>query len=207
MQDFGVKPSMVVPSFVRDRVIDIHALHPSQVFVEDIADTLSKGCRYAGRCPYPYSIAQHAVFTSYLVGYVSGHWEDFLAYEALHHDDTEAYIGDIMGPFKRLLTYSPPAPALFSSISEFEAKIRAQAIAPALRLLPEEPEEVKRADLWALRLEQRYLQGREDVEAPIPNGWTADQVRHYLRPLHWRRARDLYLDRHLELYPECTGTL
>lgn len=195
MRDFGVKEGMFVPSYVVDEVIDIDALTPAQVSVEDIADTLSKGCRYAGRCPYPYSVAQHAVFTAWLLEGTG------LEYEGLHHDDTEAYIGDIMGPFKSQLRVTRPEEWLEElRVSEFEAKIRRQAIAPALGLLPEEPAAVKQADLWALRLEQRYLQGRLDVEAPL-NGLSVTQIKYHLRPLHWRRARDLYMEKHWELKP------
>jgi hypothetical protein len=171
---------MLIPSFIEGRLIDMFKLRPEHVHVEDIANTLAKINRYNGRTPHPYSVAQHAVFVSYLCP---------LALEGLHHDDTEAYLGDVSSPVKRLLP-------LFGRIEE---RMRRRAIAPAFGLSADEPAMVKWADVAALRMEQVFIQGRKDV--PFPEKvieW--DRVRELLRPMHWTAARDAYLERHWELY-------
>lgn len=84
---------------------------PDEVHVHDIARGIANECRYAGhiRDDAPgtfYSVAEHA--------YLVGGWAEYLAEcrgftpaEVLdaarwghHHDDTEAYIGDIIRPLK-----------------------------------------------------------------------------------------------------------
>ena len=171
----------LVPSFVGNELVDVFWLRPEQVRVEDVAETLSKINRFNGRTPYPYSVAQHAVLTSHLTAPV---W----AFEALHHDDTEAYLGDVIGPVKRLLPL----------VGRIEKRIRRRAIAPAFGLCAHEPVSVKDADYAALRIEQVCLQSRG---VPIPPLHTPlSKVKDMLRPLHWRKARDLYLERHWELY-------
>lgn len=107
--------------------------------VEDIAHALSNICRFTGHCRGFYSVAQHAVLTSYLA-------PPEHAFHALHHDDVEAVMGDVSSPLKRLI---PQYKAIERRV---EAVILAQFGLPA-----ETPPEVKRADLVALRTEQRDL--------------------------------------------------
>jgi hypothetical protein len=69
--------------------------------VEDVAHALSMLCRYTGHSKRFYSVAEHVV---------RGAWElkkllvdPDLIYAFLHHDDTEAYVGDVSRPLKSLL--------------------------------------------------------------------------------------------------------
>lgn len=116
-------------------------LHPekSVITLEDIAHALSNLCRFTGQCREFYSVAQHAVYTSYLVP------AEF-AYEALHHDDAEAVLGDVSSPLKRLL------PEYKVIERRVEAAMRAQFGLPAI-----ESPEVKHADLRMLATEKRDL--------------------------------------------------
>lgn len=72
-----------------------HILAPrrEEICVEDIAHALSMQCRYTGHCRWHYSVAQHAYLASLFVAAP-------FAYEALHHDDSEAYICDMNRPMK-----------------------------------------------------------------------------------------------------------
>lgn len=64
--------------------------------IEDIAAGLAKQCRYNGQFRGWYSVAQHSVILSYLV-------EPAHAKEAMLHDASEAFIGDMIRPVKNIL--------------------------------------------------------------------------------------------------------
>jgi hypothetical protein len=73
-----------------------------ELTLHDVAHSLARVSRYNGHFMAPdYSVAEHAVLVSYLV-------EKFydnkpLALAALHHDDSEAFTGDLPTPFKNFL--------------------------------------------------------------------------------------------------------
>lgn len=71
---------------------------PEDFQAVDIAHALSQVCRYAGHCRVFYSVAQHSVHVMRLV-VAAGRPE--LAFAALMHDATEAYVGDVIRPIKR----------------------------------------------------------------------------------------------------------
>ncbi len=93
---------MFVPSYVDGKLRDLASLTCVDIRLEDVADTLAKINRYCGRTPYPYSVAQHAVLVAELTRLLDG-YETGVEYNALHHDDTEAFMGDIIYPVKRLV--------------------------------------------------------------------------------------------------------
>jgi hypothetical protein len=87
---------------------------PEQVCLEDIAVALSRICRFTGHCRHFYSVAEHSVLASMLA---ERKGESVAVQQAtLMHDATEAYIGDINSPLKRMLG---------TSITKIEGKIRA----------------------------------------------------------------------------------
>jgi uncharacterized protein len=66
---------------------------PDDVDIQDIAHALSMLCRYNGHVTKFYSVAEHCVLMSQAV-------TPQRALEALLHDATEAYVGDMIRPLK-----------------------------------------------------------------------------------------------------------
>ena len=110
-----------------------------EVAIADIAAALSKVCRFAGHLPYFYSVAQHAVNTSYIV-------PEEHAYTALMHDLAEGFTNDLPTPLKVAIP-------LFKDL---EVAIES-AMAVQFNFQYPLPAEVKLADLQMLGLEKIYI--------------------------------------------------
>lgn len=67
---------------------------PEEIDVNDLAWHLASIPRYGGAAKQFYSVAQHAVLVSMLVPQEH-------AWVALHHEDPEAWLGDLLGPNKK----------------------------------------------------------------------------------------------------------
>jgi hypothetical protein len=67
-----------------------------EIHIEDIAAALSKLCRYGGHCKRFYSVAEHCVLMANAAS-------PSLAFAALMHDASEAYLSDVIRPIKRHL--------------------------------------------------------------------------------------------------------
>jgi hypothetical protein len=66
---------------------------PEEIHIRDIARGLAMKCRYGGHVTRFYSVAEHSV-------YVSRNVPPEHARQALLHDATEAYLGDMIRPLK-----------------------------------------------------------------------------------------------------------
>lgn len=85
-------PTSVIPfRTVQGRWINLAQPQPDDVNVDDISKALSHICRFGGHTPKFYSVAQHACLVADLVA----PWHPRLEFPALHHDDSEAYLGDV----------------------------------------------------------------------------------------------------------------
>lgn len=75
--------------------LKFHILEPceEEVDIIDIAHGLAMQCRFTGQTLWHYSVAQHSYYCSKLV-------PEKFAFEALMHDASEAYIGDMSRPLK-----------------------------------------------------------------------------------------------------------
>ncbi len=78
------------------RRVDFADPHPDTIDIIDIANGLSKQCRFSGQCRAHYSVAQHSVLVSAIV-------PPQAAMAALLHDAAEAYMHDIPSPLKQML--------------------------------------------------------------------------------------------------------
>ncbi len=125
------------------RRISITDPQPEDICIHDIAHALANICRFGGHTKRFYSVAQHSIM-------VSDEVDNQHALQGLLHDATEAYLGDVVGPLKRVL---PDYLAL-------EKKWRG-AICEAFHISVEIPGEVKVADNRAMSTELRDLFGRD----------------------------------------------
>lgn len=78
------------------RLVDVNHLQPSEMRIEDIAHALSLQCRYGGHVKEHYSVAQHCVLVSRIVGELASE----TARWGLMHDAAEAYLVDVLHPIK-----------------------------------------------------------------------------------------------------------
>jgi hypothetical protein len=76
--------------------VDPLNLQPEDIYIEDIAHSLAKQCRFGGHVKTFYSVAEHSYRMSYAVSKP-------LALCALLHDASEAYLIDLPRPVKRAL--------------------------------------------------------------------------------------------------------
>ena len=129
---------------------DLTAPTPEMVCIEDIAHALSHLGRFTGHTRKLYTVAQHSFL-------VAAHVPEEDALQALLHDATEAYVGDVSSPLKQLL---PAYKAIEASVRE--------AICLRFDLPFDLPPSVKVADLRMLMTEARDLLG------PPPASWHID---------------------------------
>lgn len=150
---------------------------PEEIFIEDIARSLSMRCRYGGHVRRFYSVAEHSVI-------VSRHVPSEFALWGLLHDASEAYSADIPRPLKKCL---PDWKALEGAIMG--------AVAQRFGLQGDEPPAVKAADFAVCADERAQILEPSVIEwdeLPIPLGVHLD----CLPP---RSAEILFLDRFQEI--------
>lgn len=85
------------------------ALRREQLCIEDIAHALAHLCRFVGHTAVFYSVAQHSVMVAERVRGIrwdSPTWRTTVMH-ALLHDASEAYLGDISSPHKRMPYMAP----------------------------------------------------------------------------------------------------
>lgn len=74
---------------------NVELTEPFEPNIKQIARNLAQINRWCGDTKHPFSVAQHSILVSYLV-------PPAFALEALLHDATEAYLGDLPAPVKAI---------------------------------------------------------------------------------------------------------
>lgn len=146
--------------------------------INDIAQSLSNMCRFTGHCKSFYSVAQHSVMVSYLVG-EHAMW-------GLLHDASEAYLVDMPRPIKRLKELQP--------FRDIENNVML-AICEKFGLSKIEPPIVKDADTRMLATEAR------DLMSPLHPDWhqPCEPLPFTIITLNPTEAKNLFLNRYREL--------
>lgn len=158
--------------------VNFVATDPSQIDIDDIAEGLSKECRFGGHCEGFYSVAQHSI-------HVANMLPPELRLEGLLHDATEAYMRDIPSPLKDLVS------DYIALEHKLDLVIRAKYGLPAKR-----SEAVKVADLIALATEKRDFLSWAP-EWPMLRGITPTP--RPLTPWNWEYAKRKFLELFTEL--------
>lgn len=125
------------------------------ICLEDIAHALSRICRFTGHVTDFYSVASHSIFVSALV-------PREYQLQALLHDATECYVGDVSSPLKHLLG---------DEYADLENAAR-WAICQHFLMDFELPPIVKQADRHALYLEAKHMFARRGCKTrQLPEYW------------------------------------
>lgn len=174
----------------------VRAPRKEDIKITDIAHHLSLACRFGGAVTRFYSVAEHAVRVSRIIEELKGTAEEI--FWGLNHDDSEAYLGDVVWPLKQ-------APEMHGyRVLEI---MWMTAICDALAMPHEQPAIVKHADLVMLATEKRDLLkgdakeiGREVEAARAELGdWHTDHLMpHPQRITPWspEDAEHAFLDRY-----------
>lgn len=159
---------------------------PEQIDIRDIAHALSMACRYGGHVKRFYSVAEHSVLISRAVP----------APYALHgllHDATEAYLGDMIRPLKKMMPEYRAAEDLLEQV--IMKKFSLGRVMPPI---------VKEMDLRIVQDERAVLM------EPTSQPWTAldgiEPIGVNAVGLSPDEAELLFLDRFRYLCPTCRGS-
>jgi hypothetical protein len=136
--------------------VDLMAPDPTTIGLDDVAWHLATTNRYCGAARRPISVAEHALLVAEYLSERGRPAATVLG--GLHHDDHEAYMGDINAAVKNYLGGEDPRGC--SAALRLLARRLDGAIATALELPPIDAlnrEIIHDADLWALAAEAYYL--------------------------------------------------
>ncbi len=153
----------------------------NEFVVADIARALSMLCRYNGHVARFYSVAEHACHVSDIV--FARTKNPTLAFWALNHDDSEAFLCDVPRPMKRIPAMAPYRAA--------EKRVQ-EWVCDRLGLSREEPNIVREVDTEILGTEARALKspihpdwGKTTSTGQLPAaieglllGWSTDRAEH-----------------------------
>ena len=153
---------------------------PDDICIEDIAHALSNTCRYNGHCKNFYSVAEHSI----LCCDRGSNW--LCKIWGLLHDAAEAYIGDLVSPFKHRLLFQYSD--CNCKVCDYEDYI-IRAIAKKFGIPYPIPEEVHKTDRVLLNMEMEFLWGDKPRMVMLPED--AERIfLYYFRDLMNKRLSD-----------------
>lgn len=156
---------------------DFVEIEQSKFSIDDIANNLSKICRFTGSVDKFYSVGQHCVIVSHVVPP-----EHALA--GLMHDASEAFMSDLNSPLK----------ALMKTYKTLEKKVEKEIFTRQGLSFPMHPS-IKLADMAVFLAENKQLRGIDSC------GWYEDITPYAKKIVPWTpdRAKREFLKRYEEL--------
>ncbi len=142
---------------------DLLEPRPQDINIEVIAHALSNQCRFGGHCSRFYSVAQHSVWVSHECEPENALW-------GLLHDATEAYLGDVVSPLKKMRE--------MAGYRDIENKIH-QTIAQRFSLPINIPRDVHDADCRVMVTEAYQLM------QPMNQEWQKQIEKKEIRQASW----------------------
>jgi uncharacterized protein len=135
-----------ISSFTKKK-IDLINPTEDMICLEDIANALSKICRFGGHISELYTVAQHSLFVAALA-------PPSLKKAALLHDAAEAYLGDVTKPLKIIIG---------KEYAKLEARFE-QVIFSKYGVDITDLERIKPYDMLALEIEHAYFFKNDPAE-------------------------------------------
>ena len=173
---------------VNGSVINPFKFKADDIKLEELAHALACQNRFFGHARYPISIAQHAVSVSLLA---IGH-----EMQGLHHDDSEAILGDINKWLKQSSCFADYRKIEDDIQTEFYRKFNCPLKMSRV---------VSMADRIAVRCEMVFAFG-PNYPALHPSYGSPDkeELDFFLKvtqfkEMSWKQAEELYLERHFSL--------
>lgn len=162
-------------------LLDLENPDIDNIYIEDIAQALSRIPRFCGHTHEFYSVAQHCC----LVVEILEDMGSIYLLEGLLHEITEAYgLGDVSTPMKKML-----GTKAMEVINQFEEKL-----SEAFDLTHPFPEDIHKADKIALATEFYQLFGREGREVVQKFFGHVPLFSIDISPLPPAEAEELFLD-------------
>lgn len=165
-------------SVVGGQFFDLLDPSTSEYSIDVIAIALGNLCRYTGHVTKFYSVAEHCVLVSQIV-------PPKFALEGLLHDASEAFVGDVSSPLKKLL---PEYQVIENKIQE--------DIAKRFGLVYPFPDEIHKAD------KQLYWSERKTIAPAIDSLWNKEfRASRKVEPQGWSpsTARRKFVARYNEI--------
>ena len=167
---------------------------PDSIDLHDIAHALSLQCRYNGHIIHFFSVAQHSVYVSQVAADIYSSMattkntynrdiERLIALWGLFHDASEAYMGDLVRPLKRMMPQYEAMEARLDTI--IQTKFAGRPIPPLYH------EIIKEADNRVLAAEVETLVPNLHADWSIP--WSPAQIPGGIQLCAPRDAEDLFL--------------
>lgn len=164
-------------SLISGGYFDFVDIDQSKFSIDDIANNLSKICRFTGSVKDFYSVAQHCVIVSHVV-------PPEHALEGLMHDASEAFMSDLNSPLK----------ALMKTYKTLEKKVEKEIFSRHGLTFPMHPS-IKLADMSVFLAENKQLRGIENC------GWYEGIKPYPKKIVPWTpaRAKREFMKRYEEL--------
>lgn len=159
--------------------LNIYIPNPDDITIEDIAAGLARQCRFGGQLPGDkfYSVAQHCVHVARALRDEGCSWSTQL--QGLLHDGSEAFMGDMQAPLKRLI----PA------YKEYESGLQ-RIIYAKFGLSQQEADAVKVMDQRVFLVEKVLVLGNTEYWPNAPKLPPADIA---FTVWDWRVSKDAFL--------------